>query len=263
MGILKSITEWPGFTWAKTHEKILIIALCLGVFVHFYSKAASLWVTHEEHNYQAMKAQSDAAKQAQVVAEADRQQAILQSAQDHASMQAAITAAQAQNAALLKEMQARDKATQQQQQVDLHATIPELSSRFASLVPNTDPKDIVIAPDQKSVTVGTDTAEKTVAQLELVPTLQADVKTEQQVVKSTESELKATQVYSTTLEHEITIDGKDIDSLNKVIAADDKTCQAQVNVEKAKNKGSFLHGFKWGFITGAITGLVSGHWLHI
>lgn len=257
------MTEWPGFTWAKTHEKIIIIALCLGVCVHAYSKAASLWVTHEEHNYQAMKVQSDAAKQAQAQAEADRQQAIAQATQDHASMQQAITVAQAQNAALLKEIQDRDKATQQQQQVDLHASIPQLSSRFSSLVPGVNPQDIKISDDTKTVTVGTDTAEKTVSQLELVPQLQADVKNTQQEVTNTQSELKATQVYVTTLEHETTIDDKVIASDEKVIAANDKTCQAQVDVEKAKNKGSFLHGFKWGFITGAIGGLVTGHWLHI
>lgn len=253
------IGNFPGFAWVKAHEKLLIIIIVSLVAVHFWSTGIKAWENYESKNVATLQAQLDAAKTA--ADNADKQR--LADAQTAAVDKAASTAQAAQtNAILVATLQAiktRDAATQSQQQVDLHASIPQLSQRFSSLVPGVNPQDIVISPDQKTVTVGTDTAQKTVAQLEEVPKLQADLKDTQTEVTSLQAEIKSLQTYNSALETEVTTDDKEIGLLNTELAKASQTCDARIGLEQAKTKAAFLHGFKIGAILGFIGGLFLGH----
>ena len=159
----------------------MIAILVFGVFA-FY-KGDSILQTYQQNKATQLEAQlqqtqQQAAAALQAAADAKAQVAQVQqaAAQDRATAAAIIQAVTAQNAALNKAMSDRDKQTQQQQQIDLSASIPELGKRFLALVPNLNPADIKVADDQKTVTLGQDTVQKTAAQLELVPQLQQDKK---------------------------------------------------------------------------------------
>jgi hypothetical protein len=259
MGILGSIASFPGFTWVKAHEKLLIVVIVVLAGLHFWSVGVNEWEKHEQRQFTAMQNQLAADKTAAAQADADRTAAATAAAADKAAMQQVLTTVQAQNASLIAAINARDKATASQQQVDLHASISDLSTRFSALVPGVQATDMAISKDGKTVTVGTDTAEKTVAQLELVPGLQADLKDTQSQITGLNSEIKSLQTFNTALETEVATDDKEIGLLNKELADADKTCQAQVNLEKAKGKKSFLKGLRIGAVAGFIAGLFVGH----
>lgn len=249
----------PGITFLEKHEKLIIAIVVCATLLYGVSSGLNAWVRHDQTKVDKLQAQVESDKQQ--VAEAHQQVAQVQAAAlaDKAASAQEIAAMAAQNATLNANIIARDKATAGQQTVDMHATIPELSQRFASLVPGVDPKDIRIASDSQTVTVGTDTAQKTVAQLELVPQLQSDLKDTQQKVTNLSDEIASLQTYNSALEAEVRTEEKEIGLLEKQLADADKSCQAQVNLEKAKTRRAFLRGFKWGSIFGFIGGIFTGH----
>jgi|SRR5271157_5763841 len=259
MGIMGSIAAFPGFAWVKAHEKLLIVAIVVLAGLHFWSVGINEWEKHEQRNVNAMQAQLNADKQASAAADAQRQQDATVAAADKAALQQVISTAQAQNAALIASIQARDKATSTQQQVDLHASITDLSKRFSNLVPGVNPTDIAISKDGNTVTVGTDTAEKTVAQLELVPGLQADLKDTQSQVTNLQSELKSMTTYNSALETLVAVDDKELALLNKQLLDADKSCDAKLGLEQAKTKKAFVKGLKVGGVIGFLAGLFLGH----
>lgn len=258
-GFLSFLSDFPGVTFLKSHEKLIIVIILVVAGLHFWSMGLNAWEKHDEKQLAGLQAQVNADKAAAAASDQQRLADAQTAAADRASYQQTLAATQAQIAALQAAILARDKATQQQQQTDLHASIPELSARFSSLVPGVNPQDIQISADQKSVTVGTDTAEKTVAQLELVPELQADLKDAQSENTSLQTEIKSLQTYNGALEAEVATDDKEIALLNKELADADKTCQAEVNLEKAKTKKAFMHGLKIGAILGFFGGLFGAH----
>jgi len=259
MGILGSIAAFPGFAWIKAHEKLLIVILCLLAGLHFWSKGLDAWEKHDQKQLAGLQQQLDADKTAAAALASQHAQDAAAAAADKASYQQVLSTVQAQNAALVASITARDKATQNQQKVDLTANLGDLSKRFIALVPNVNPADLKDAPDGKSVQVGLDTAQKTVAQLELVPQLQADLKDEQTTITNLNSEIKSLQTYNTALEHEQTTSDKEIAMLNKELADADKTCNEKIAIEQVKTKKAFMHGFKWGAILGFFGGLFTGH----
>ncbi len=259
MGIWTSLATFPGFSWVEKHEKlIIVVAICLAG-LWGTSKVLGAWEKHDEKQLQIAAAQSAADKAA--VAQALQQNATdkAAAAADKAATMQLVQAVTAQNAALNQAMAARDKATQNQQKIDLHATITELSTRFSALVPGVNPQDILISKDGNTVTVGTDTAQKTVTQLEEVPRLQADLKDTQQKVTNLESEIRSMETYTKALETEVATQDKTIALLQKELADDAKTCDARVKVESDKARGAYLKGLKHGTIIGVILGLFVGH----
>jgi hypothetical protein len=259
MGIWNNITNFPGFTFVKNHEKlVIIIVLCL-VGLHFWSTGLNMWERHDQKRVADLAAQDAANKantaQALQQGAADKAAAALDKA---ATMQLVATVT-AQNAALSAAMLARDKVTQNQQKADLQATLPVLGQRLVVLVPNVNPADIRVAPDQKTVTIGVDTVQKTVAQLELIPGLQADLKDSQQQVVNLTSEITSLQTYNRALETEVATQDRTIALLQKEIAGADKLCKAEVDLEKVKTKKAFMHGLKIGVILGFFGGVFGAH----
>lgn len=259
--------------YVKTHERLLIVVLGLAVAGWIGSKGLDIFQNYEqgkltklEQQLQQTQQQAAAAQQAAIDAKSAAAQTALTAAQDKAASAALISALSQQNANLANQIVQRGKQTQQQQQQDLNASIPELGKRFEALVPNVNPADVKIAPDQKSVTIGQDTAQKTVAQLELVPSLQADKKDLEQQVKNGNDMLAGSQKALESQSKLTDAQAKVIDAQDKFtgllqtqIKQGDAVCEEKVAIEKTKTKKAFLRGFKWGAITGFIGGLFAGH----
>lgn len=259
--------------YVKAHERLLIVVLALVVGVWGVNKGLNIWqdfeqgkLTKLEQQLQQTQQQAAAAQQAAIDAKAQAATIAMQATQDRAASAALISALTMENANLQRAMADRAKQTQQQQQHDLNASIPELGKRFVELVPDVNPKDIQVAKDEKSVTIGEDTAQKTVAQLELIPKLQADTVDLQKQIKNGEDMLAGSQkaldsqVKLTDAQQKI-IDAQDkfTGLLQLQIKQADSVCQEKVAIEKTKTKKAFLRGFKWGVITGFIGGIFTGH----
>ena len=263
----------PGITFLEKHEKLLIVIAILVFGVFAFYKGDSMLQKYQEGKLTKMeqelaqtKAESAQAKQdaadakAQVVVQAQA------AAQDKAAAAAIISAVTAQNAALNRAMVDRGKQTQQQQQVDLSSNLPELSKRFLALVPLVNPQGITVAPDEKSVTFDKDSAQKTAAQLELVPQLQQDKKDLQTEVDNSQKEVTGLQKALDTesrladlQDRNLATEEKYAALLQTTIDQGDKVCQQKIDIEKTKGRKSFLKGVVWGGITGFLGGLFVGH----
>jgi len=249
----------PGITFLKQHENLLITLILCAALLWGVGKGLSAWQAHDQMQVNQLEKQvaDDKAQLAQ--ANQNVAEVKAQAAADKAASAQMVAAMAAQNAALNTAIQARDKQTQTQQQIDLHASIPALSQRFMALVPGINPADMKVAPDAKTVTIGQDTAEKTVAQLELVPQLQQDNKDLQTEIKNMQGELASLQGYNTTLEGVVAAEDKQVALLEKAAADSDKACDAKVALEKAKGRRSFLRGLKIGVVVGFFGGLFASH----
>lgn len=260
-------------SYVKTHERLAIVVLCLIVLGWATNKGLNIYQTYEQGKLTGLQQQLDSTKQQAAAAQQSAQDAknaaaatATQAAQDKAASAAVISALSQQNANLANQIAARGRQTQQQQATDMTSTIPALTQRFQALVPNLNPADVAIAPDGKTATIGQDTAQKTVAQLELVPSLQADKTDLEQQVKNGQDMLASSQKAldsqsSLTSAQQKVIDAQDKYNglLEKQITQADSVCQAQIKVEKAKTKKAYLKGFKWGAIVGFISGVFVGH----
>jgi predicted nucleic acid-binding Zn-ribbon protein len=244
----------PGIVFLKEHEKLLITVVIIFGLLWGTSSVLNQWEKHDQKKLDQLQSQLDDAKKQ--VAQSNQMVAEVraQANADKAASAQMVAAMAAQNASLANAIKNRDAATTHQQQIDLHASIPELAKRFMSLVPEINPADIKVAPDAKTVTIGQDTAGKTVAQLELVPALQQDLKDSQQQTKNVEASLTQVEKYNTTLEKLVAAQDKTIQLQQKQIEIADKTCDQKVKVEKDKGRKSFLKGLKFGTIIGAVGG---------
>lgn len=263
----------PAITFLKEHERLVIVVLVLVFGFWGVGRGLDAVKSYQENKaskleQQLAQTQQQAAAAQQAALDAKTQVLASQTvaAQDKAASAAIIQALSAQNAALNKAMVDRGQQTQKQQQTDLTASIPELGKRFITLVPSANPADIKVAADQKSVTIGEDTAQKTVAQLELVPQLQQDKKDLQTEVdnanKETESVQKALNSetrYADTEANLVAAQEKFSALLQKTIDQGDKVCDAKIAIEKTNTKKAFMKGFKIGGILGFIAGIFGGH----
>jgi hypothetical protein len=256
-------------TFLKDHERLIIVVLVLvfGVFLTYkglglVQALQQSRATQLENQLAQTEQQATAAKEAALQAQAQVTAAQQAAAQDKAASAAIISALSAQNASLNQTIATQDKQTAAQQTTDLHSTIPQLGQRFVDLVPNVDPKDIVVAADQKSVTIGQDTAEKAVAQLELIPGLQADNKNLQAEIandatmqNSLQKALNSESQYADSEARLVTTEEKYTALLQTQIDQANKVCDEKISVEKTKAKKSFLKGLGIGAVVGFIGGL--------
>lgn len=260
----------PGITFLKDHERLVIVVILalFGVF-GFYKVQSMLQDYHTaketqlEQQLAATQTQTKVAQDAAVAAQAQVVAAQQAAAQDKAAAAAIISAISSQNAQLTKNIIDRDKATQTQQGKDLQATIPELGERFVQLVPAVQSSDIKVAADNKTVTIGQDTAQKTVAQLELIPQLQEDKKDLQTQVTNGQSEVGALQKALNSMSTLVDTETKLVASqetvnglLQKQIGQSDGVWQQKLDVEKGKTRKAYLKGFGIGAVVGFIGGLL-------
>lgn len=260
-------------SYVKAHERLVIVVLCLIVLGWATNKGLNIYQTYEQGKLTGLQQQLDSTKQQAAAAQQSALDAknaaaatATQAAQDKAASAALISALSQQNANLANQIIQRGKQTQQQQTTDMSSTIPELAQRFQALVPGINPADIKVAENGATAQIGQDTAQKTVAQLELVPSLQADKADLQQQVNNGQQELAASQkaldsqsALTTAQQKVITAQDSYSGLLEKQISQADSVCQAQIKIEKANTKKAYLKGFKWGAIFGFIGGFFAAH----
>jgi hypothetical protein len=259
--------------YIKTHERLLIVVLCLIFTGWVTNKGLTIYqgyeqgkLTNLEQQLNETKQQTAAAQQSAQDAKNTAQVIAVQATQDKAASATLIASLSQQNASLASQIVKRGNQTEQQQQVDLTTSIPGLDVRFKVLVPNVNPADVHVSPDGKTVSIGEDTAQKVVSQLELVPPLQGDK-------KDLEAEVKNGQDMLASSQKALDTQSKLTDAQQKVIDAQDKynglletqlkqadaVCQEKVNIEKTNTKKAYFKGFKWGAVAGFIAGVFTGH----
>jgi hypothetical protein len=259
--------------YIKTHERLVIVMLVVILIGWGANKGLNIYQGYEQNKVTALQAQLDGTKQQAAAAQQSASDAktaaqvtAVQANQDKVASAAMISALSQQNANLANQITQRGTQTKQQQAVDLSASITDLGLRFKSLVPNVNPADIAVAADGKTVTIGQDTAQKALAQLELVPSLQADngdltqqVKNGQDMLASSQKALDSESNLTTAQQKVIDAQDKYTTLLETQQKQSDAVWQEKVNVEKTNTKKAYLKGFKWGAITGFIGGLFVGH----
>ena len=212
----------------KAHEKIIIIGIVAFTTFHLYSKGVDAYIQHEN-----IKAQ-----QATVVVKTD--DAATKAIQSQLTELQATVATQ--TATIAKQISQRNQTTTQQQAVDRTLPPPTLAAHWESLLHIANGIDPATG---QQFAVTQDAAVQTVVQLEEVPTLTANVASLQ-----------------TELNNDTTIINKQqqvIAQLNTDLIDEKKSHVADVNIEKAKAKRSFLRGFKFGAVAGFIGGLFVGY----
>ena len=219
-------------TWinlVKAHEKLVLIAVGGLILFHSYSKGIDAWVNYEQSK----------SKPAQVIVKTDETQVKLLT-QELAAMQKQYAATIKQLEAALAKSQT-DLAARQAQ--DAQLPLPELASRWTDLT--VAPQGSITSNPNGTVTVTGDVAHVTVSELEKVPAL-----TEQLI--DTQQELKGCTDVSAQQQAVLAATTKQLAD-EKVSHKDD------IATLKAKNRKSWLNGFKWGAISGFVAGVFVGH----
>ena len=212
----------------KAHEKFLTIALVLAFLFHFYSKGIDAFIGHESTKAQA----------AAVVVKTD-DAATKDLTNQLADLKAQVAT---QTFAIAKDIQQRNQATTKQQAIDKTLAPPALATRWLQQLKLTSGIDPTTG---QQFAVSQDAAVSTVVALEEIPALTANV-----------------AALQTELNNDTTIINKQQDLIGKLntdLTDEKKSHVADVNLEKAKAKRSFLRGFKVGAVAGFVGGLFIGH----
>jgi len=216
--------------WFKAHEKLLLFVIGLLTLTHFVSRAMDSWDRHE-----ALVASAAAA----VVKVDDADTKALK--QQLADLRARVDS---QNGLLSKQIVERAAATKTQQKVDATLLPSDLAARWTTIL-KVDPTTIHPIVGTKAFQVEEATAVATTQQLETV------------------LELEATNAaLETELTNEQLLVSKQTDmiaQLNKDLVDEKKSHVADVNLEKAKSKRSFMRGLKVGVIIGFAAGAYLVH----
>ena len=217
-------------TWFKAHEKLLIFVIGALTLTHYVTRGLDSWDRHD----------ALVAKEAATVVKVDDAATkVLQQQLSDLRVQV-----DSQNALLGRQIAQRVVVTQAQQKTD--ATLPpnDLAARWA-LLSKTDPNTIHPIAGEKAFRVEDTTAVVTVQQLEVIPELEA-----------------TNAALETELTNEQMLVSKQVDmiaQLNKDLVDERKSHVADVNLEKAKAKRSFVRGLKYGFIAGFAAGAYIAH----
>jgi hypothetical protein len=225
---LISVSSYVSFV--KAHEKIILIAVSGFLLFHIGDGLINGWIHHDETN----------AKIAALQVKTDDGQTV--------ALQTQVTTLQKQiastNAALVAAIALRNTQTQQQQTIDQTLPLPALAIRWESLA-QLQPTDISTTDTPGQLTINDVGSRATVQLLEDVPTLQANLKAEQ-----------------TIIDNDVLIMSKQSDlitQLNKDLTDEKASHIADVKLEQAKGKRSFIRGLKIGAVIGFIGGLFVGH----
>jgi hypothetical protein len=229
-------------TFLKAHERLIIIAVCLLVGLHFYGRVIGAWEAHDQ------RADTLAHATLQANVSAANQQADV-NAKAAAQYQQLATQLAESNKALALAQATRNTATQNQQNTDRTLPPNELALRWTTLL-HIAPESVLVEPGGKGIPdallITPAGARETVVQLESIPTLQADLKDEQSVVANDQTQIGTL----TTLNGGL---NKQIDALNVVNESEIKACTDDKNLLKAQARKSKFHWFIGGFVTGFIT----------
>jgi hypothetical protein len=225
----------------KSHERVIILLLCLGVGIHFYSKIVSAWEAHDQR----VDSLAHAALQANVTTANQIADVNAKAAAQYQQLAAQLVES---NKALAAAQATRNAATQTQQNIDRTLPPNELATRWTTLL-HIAPESIQVelggkgVPDALVITPAG--ATETVVQLESIPALQANLKDETTIVANQNMQITSLAGVNVGL-------NKQIDALNVVNAAEIKACTDDKNLLKAQARKSKLHWFEAGVVVGFI-----------
>lgn len=230
-------------SWLQRHERIILVFLVL---------AFGSWFGNHWLNNTAAKDKLVATATAQQLNDQKATNATLaaQVATTAAQYQAMVTSLTQQNSQLAAAVSTRTVVLQQQQTVDKTLPLPDLGNRWSTLAA-LKPGDLTATQD--GITVNDEGARETVAQLEQVPVLTANLKDTQTQVENGQAELDKANGLIGDL-------GQQVSGLNTQITDQTKASAAEVASVKADAAKSKRNWFVRGLITGA--GIVTAIVLH-
>ena len=233
-------------SWIQRHERILIVAMVLLAGSWLGNKYLSGRIQAAE-NKLAVATQQLADQQAlnkqQLQASAD---AAKETQQATTIYQATIDTPSRQNAALASAVASRNVQLQQQHAVDANLTLPDLAVRWKNLSSLSDSE---ISASAAGVTLSDSGARKTVAQLEELPIVKANLVDETKTAENTQTELTSANGVIAKQGDQIVALNTQIGGLNQEIKKSDqqhKDAIALINDKQRKGK------IKW-FIGGVVS----------
>jgi hypothetical protein len=220
-------------TFLLDHERLIIVVIFAALCWWGYGKYADIRLQHDNSVLAQQTLITNAA-----TAAAKSQAA--QSAQDAAALQALQTKLEAQNAQLVLANTQMATALASRQHVDAVLPLPDLATRWTSLVPAAHP-----AATANGLSVDSDSAHATVATLEQVPVLQSEL--------ANETTLKANDDLLLTQQSKNIFDlNAQVTGLTKLDADHQAQCVDEKNVMKSEFRKSKRHWFVAGVVVGFI-----------
>jgi hypothetical protein len=230
-------------TFVKGHEKFLMIVLGAALAFHFYSKAITAWDQHEQR-LDSVAQQQVVATQQKVDADAVANKAL---ADQLAQMQAQFIISEAQ---LRSQIAAETAALKNRTAQDNALPLPDLGTRWSTLL-NLGAGQIVVTPDNK-LALTPDASHATVNELEKVPVLTQELTQTTTDLTGCRTLVGKQQDMITGLNNQITDSGA-------ALTAEKAAREADAKLAAAKQKKSWLNGFKVGAIVGFVAGVFAGH----
>ena len=225
----------------KSHERLLLVAAVLLFGVHLSGGVLNYLGRHDDAKVQALTAQvSQDAVYSPTSCASSRFGA-------SAVRSTALTQLLAQNAQLGKALQASQALLATNRKTDAGMDMPALATRINTLVPATAGG---ITPSTSGLSLTVPASHVVADQLEAVPVLQDQLKTETQVAQNSDTMLQAASKANGALTAEV-------GSLGKQLTDSGAQCKAEVAAEKVKTKKAFFKGLKWG----TIIGFAAGAWV--
>ncbi len=240
--IVSTTTTTTTQTWLQKHERIIITALVLTPTFIFGDHWINKTATKDKQQAQIAMAQvnEETAKDALISQKVDQ----LSSKYD-----ATIQAITAQNTQIARATATRTVTLNSQEVTDSAMPMSALGDRWAQIA-KIAPADITNTPTGVEVTATG--AHQTVAQLEKVPVLQADVAAAQQTASNDLSE-------TTQADAVIASQKTQIATLNTTVTDEVSSCNAQIKSVKASERKGKSNWFKIGFVGGIVVGFLVGH----
>lgn len=217
----------------KAHEKLLLVGFALVVFLLLGNKYLK---------YSASRATGKAEATQQVAAGAAQNSVDMAKLveSDQQKYQQLVASLSAQNQSLIVAIKTQNAQAASHQQADKVEPLPLVAQRWITLL-NLQATDIQSV--NGSLTVSEPGARTTVEQLELVPSLQADLKDAQTISQDKTQQIDGLNTVVSGLHEQV-------GALNVQITDDSKACKAQVAEVTAKARHSKLQWFERGLAIG-------------
>jgi len=208
--------------WIRAHERLLIIALGSWLAFHFYSAGLNAWIDHDK------RLASIAQQKVEIDANANKQLA-----DELATLKQQFATVLAQTQASIRE---RGKQNDDQKKINNNSSSSEVAARIVQLL-RVQPEDVTASVVDGTLVFTPSAAHIDVNALEDGKTAEAD-----------NIDLRS-QINSCTAV--VAKDDQLIAGLNTQLTDEQKSHKADVALEQAKAKRSFLRGLKTGIVIGA------------
>ena len=228
-------------SWLKQHERLVCLALILAFGCYGVNK-------YFDHESTVKQAQATAAAQVSAADHANSLALASQSAQIAAQYASLVQTLSAENASLNASMAQRQASQKTQVNVDTNLPMVGVSARWSVLLPTVTPS----APLTGGISLTETQAHDTLAYMEQVPVLQADLQDETKVAANYLQEVQKSDLLNADLNSQIL----GLQKENTDLVAKDV---ADVKAAKAEGKKNSVKWFKRGFGIGFLAGLFAGH----